>query len=690
MRRTNQRRGSALLARVVLLAALVAAAGAASASDNNYHPPVLEPLPVSSSFGEFRANHFHGGIDFSTSGRIGIPVHAVADGWVWRVRASGSGYGLALYLRLSDGRTQVVAHLDRVATEITGFIAAAQESLDRYEVDLHPPPGRLPVRRGEVIAWTGESGAGPAHLHFEMREGEDAGIGVNPRLLGFGDRDVAVPVIRRVLVVPVGAGSRVNGSPTMKSFTATPIADGRYRLPGSIDVTGNVRFGLDVVDPAPRDNLMAPYRVQIVEGDIRHYDVRLDRVDWTRTHEVECFFDLAEADHGRRFVLNCQRWPGVRDPVFGSLPIGAGVLEPPPAPGPGTRRVTLRAFDLAGHEAAVDVDLLQRPVESPRLTTTRATSSTPAIDLGAAVTVAGLTVRQRVRQDWRDPRVTVAPPLMNPLSWFDRLIGRAPPPAASPTALWPMGGGDSSALLSPPSTFEFRPRLELAITDPDGSPRTIGVDTLDIIGLVRGEGRTVRFGILSLAFPDSAAFMPFWLGLSTAPGDTGNGLVPVSKVYHLEAPGIVLDRPARFAIAPDGTPTHGLGLYRRSGGGWSWVGNEAGPDGVGGNTRYLGELMLARDARPPVVTLLAPAARVREPRPTIRVSIKEAGSGLIWPLISATLDGVTQLLVWDPESRTLSGRSRRPLARGAHRLVVTAVDRAGNSTTATREFQVVH
>ncbi|HEX7878087.1 MAG TPA: M23 family peptidase, partial [Candidatus Eisenbacteria bacterium] len=143
--------------RGVVLGLLLLVPTGVRGADRGYHAPIAATCPVSSSFGEYRANHFHGGLDFSTSGEVGLPIHAIADGWVWRVRASGSGYGRALYVRLADGRTQVTAHQSRFAPAIAAFVAAAQESLDRYEVDLSPGEGRLPVKRGEIIAWSGES-----------------------------------------------------------------------------------------------------------------------------------------------------------------------------------------------------------------------------------------------------------------------------------------------------------------------------------------------------------------------------------------------------------------------------------------------------------------------------------------------------------------------------------------------------
>ena len=87
-----------------------------------YAWPLDVPPVLTSTFGEFRAHHFHGGIDFSTGRRLGLPVRALADGSVVRVRASGVGYGRAVYLLLDDGRTAVYAHLDN--SEVLNEFAA--------------------------------------------------------------------------------------------------------------------------------------------------------------------------------------------------------------------------------------------------------------------------------------------------------------------------------------------------------------------------------------------------------------------------------------------------------------------------------------------------------------------------------------------------------------------------------------
>ncbi|HET9232778.1 MAG TPA: M23 family peptidase, partial [Candidatus Eisenbacteria bacterium] len=48
-------------------------------------PPIRGPLVPASSFGEYRSAHYHGGLDFSTGGREGMPVQAPRGGWIYRV-----------------------------------------------------------------------------------------------------------------------------------------------------------------------------------------------------------------------------------------------------------------------------------------------------------------------------------------------------------------------------------------------------------------------------------------------------------------------------------------------------------------------------------------------------------------------------------------------------------------------------
>ena len=99
--------------------------------------PIDATPALSSSFCEYRPGHYHSAIDAKVWGSVGLPCRAVADGYVYRVKVSPSGYGKALYLRLKDGRSAVYAHLRNFASEVDEYILQKQHETIRYNQDVY-------------------------------------------------------------------------------------------------------------------------------------------------------------------------------------------------------------------------------------------------------------------------------------------------------------------------------------------------------------------------------------------------------------------------------------------------------------------------------------------------------------------------------------------------------------------------
>ncbi len=89
-------------------------------------PPLDIPLKLSGTFGEFRATHFHAGIDIKTQGKEGFDVRAIKAGSLKRINVSISGYGKCLYIQHADGTTSVYAHLQKFAPKIEAYIKKYQ------------------------------------------------------------------------------------------------------------------------------------------------------------------------------------------------------------------------------------------------------------------------------------------------------------------------------------------------------------------------------------------------------------------------------------------------------------------------------------------------------------------------------------------------------------------------------------
>lgn len=148
---------------------------------STYLWPVDTPRVITGNYGELRSNHFHAGIDFSTNGKTGWPVYAVADGYISRIRVNPGAYGRALYISHSgDERLSLYAHLSAFTGAVAAYVLKEQQNNRSYDVELFPEKNQLKVRRGELIGYTGNTGnsTGP-HLHFELRD-QKTEIPLNP------------------------------------------------------------------------------------------------------------------------------------------------------------------------------------------------------------------------------------------------------------------------------------------------------------------------------------------------------------------------------------------------------------------------------------------------------------------------------------------------------------------------------
>lgn len=212
----SKRRTASLFSVIALSAVMLGCfAQQTTAQPREYvHPLGNHFSGFSASFGEFRPVHLHAGIDFSTGQVTGMPVHAITDGEVYRVKSSAGGYGNVVYLRHPNGFRSVYAHLESFSPKIAGALPAPAHRLggtnSGMTMEVYPShPVR--VSKGEIIARSGESGSGSPHLHFELRDASDRPV--NPVLHRVFSADDAIPPrISAVIVEPAAPGSTVNGS----------------------------------------------------------------------------------------------------------------------------------------------------------------------------------------------------------------------------------------------------------------------------------------------------------------------------------------------------------------------------------------------------------------------------------------------------------------------------------------------
>ena len=193
--------------------------------EDYFRKPLDIPLILSGTFGELRSNHFHSGLDIKTQKRTGLNVFASAEGYVSRIKVSHWGYGKALYITHPNGYTTVYGHLKKFSPEIEEYVKKKQYEKESFAIQLFPKANELKVEKGEIVAFSGNSGSsGGPHLHYEIRDSEAKPI--NPMQFGINIADSKAPELRAGVVYSFGDTSHADQSNRLKELVLKKLPDG--------------------------------------------------------------------------------------------------------------------------------------------------------------------------------------------------------------------------------------------------------------------------------------------------------------------------------------------------------------------------------------------------------------------------------------------------------------------------------
>ena len=256
-----------------------------------------KPGFLAGSMGELRPNHFHGGLDIKTGGGVNQPVYAAADGYISRLKQSSFGYGNVLYITHPNGLTTVYGHLNEFRGPVAAELMRRQYEKQSYEVELFLPKDQFPVKRGEVVALSGNTGgsAGP-HLHWEVRDAQDRQY--NPlQWGGFPEiQDHVAPTLQAFALEPLGIEARVKNV-FAKAVFAPKIQPGpgvATTWPDTISAFGTVGLlvqGFDRFDNAWNRNGIQ--RVTVTVNGQPFYQHAIDAIPFPAgTRQVGNFVDF--------------------------------------------------------------------------------------------------------------------------------------------------------------------------------------------------------------------------------------------------------------------------------------------------------------------------------------------------------------------------------------------------------------
>ena len=270
-----------------------------------YRSPFDFPLLLSANFGELRPNHFHNGLDIKTKGSVGHPIKCIAEGYVIRAKVQHGGYGQAIYVAHPNGQTSVYGHIIRFSPQVEKRIRAFQYANETFVCDLHFEPQEIPVKQGDIIAWSGNEGAsGGPHLHLELRKTEtDEYLNPMPYYKKWL-KDTKAPVASHLALYPVPGKGTVEGLSRKKLF----------RLDTSIqpvEAWGEVYAGISAKDLMDNtSNVYGVYSVTLYVDTTKVFQSLTDAVLPNENRMINSFVDYDERVRSRRWIMRSYKAPG--------------------------------------------------------------------------------------------------------------------------------------------------------------------------------------------------------------------------------------------------------------------------------------------------------------------------------------------------------------------------------------------
>ena len=729
----------------LVLLLLNASAGNASGQDaakadwNDYAWPTEAGRIVTSTFGEYRRTHFHAGIDISSGDVSGYGVFASRSGYVSRIRISPVGYGKILYIRHPDGFTTTYAHLEKFSPAIDARAAQEQRTLGGYPVDIACAPQEFPVRKGDLVGLTGQTGAASPHLHFEIRDQE--GNPVNPFLAPMlRVPDTIPPSIRRIAVSPLSPDATVDGGNVPRTYRAETVRKNTVHLPVPIIITGEAGFSVEARDriPGSRFRNGVYTRTLFIDG-APVYAARIDRTPWNEAHEIDlCFERSLPGSGGGRLAKLYMDSPN-HLPFYTPRSQRAGIIDCASyTPGPHTFRIL--CTDFPGNSAEVTGTLVMSRVPTGGA---ERSGDDIALQLFAPGDVARILLAARSsggpwsRREWSAPAGGFSPSLLLPLPpgrneiatvvlqnrWGTRsplkLIAGTSPGGSTPSIHLTCDAGEEyvrvqitahGSLPSPPSvTVEEgtrRSTVIMAATDPDeytgwfrpreefrgmrrivaeassASGRASDSAAIDLQPVLPGTAGVIAAdgGKLLIGYDSLSVLKPLFLRIEKSSGDD-------EPVYTLEPEGAVLGSGLTATIRP-GSPGDHRGLFYRSKGRWQFIGSHGKgeePACTGRVSGTLGAVTLLADSTPPAVVQMSIAHRAGG-EPEIVVRFRDDRSGVEYDDLKMYIDGNIVIPEIDGRRQRAVYKPAEPLGRGPHQMTMRLTDRIGNSSTTQRRF----
>lgn len=718
--------------KILLFYAVLLLFSMARAQESGYLWPTNASQAMTSSFAESRPGRFHAGIDIKTWGQEGYEVYAIRPGTISRIRVSPFGYGRVLYLTLDTGETAIFAHLQKFNPILEDYVWEQQQRQGQFSVQLFPSVNQFRFQQGDLIGYTGESGVGYPHLHFEIRD--QANRPINPFLKGYRVADSVPPTISKIAVSPLDAYSTVAGD--WRPLILTPSSGRNYHISSPIRVSGLI--GLSVAADDRMDgvtNLFGTFRNQLFVDDQLVFSATYDRFDYEENNQASLdrdfrlfaqskgvFYKLFR-DHGNTLPFYPDKSllygtllfapdsldAGARERgVYGELPRGVTVLPI------GRHSFKIIVADFWGNETRLTGEFLAEENEhGPEMEPNEFDDEFRSFLRKYSVNLFkdnGPYFKDAKSSP--EPETFQASLLAMDSEFYDnyiRLLFKTRKTIQRPITVtgWSFEGKAKKLNLKKMNALEYASSWPL--TTRDTSPLMFEISVPQDTGNIYVQKQWLYFtpvqknqakkvmtedGLCNLQFNSESLYRDMFVrSQARIPPAQLDQLV--SAIYDLQPEDVpfkgtaVLSLKCLESVSMTNIAIYYLDRFDR----WIFMGNRLNTERseISATIGGLGRFALLRDKEPPLILALSPAngTRLTDRKPLLSASFKDELSGFAGESdLHLLLDGQKTIAEYDPEKSILFFKPRQPLAVGKHVIEIRVRDRGGNLSHKTHQFWI--
>jgi hypothetical protein len=280
-----------------------------------FRPPLDRSFQLAANFGELREGHFHMGLDIRTGGREGLPVYAAADGYISHLSVQPDGLGNALFVTHPNGLVTVYGHLLHFDDSLEVLVRRKQYASESWQQDIDLPEGYYQVKKGDIIAYSGNTGSSQApHLHFEIRNAA-TGANINPQLEGFSATDDLPPVIHGLYWYD----RRYSTYMTKAQKIGITGRDGRYHTERDVVSVNSplISLGITVADKSSgTSHVSGIFGAELWLDDSLIHAFSFRSLSPSDTRYINACIDYSKWIRSGIYVMHLSTLPGNHAPVF--------------------------------------------------------------------------------------------------------------------------------------------------------------------------------------------------------------------------------------------------------------------------------------------------------------------------------------------------------------------------------------